>query len=166
MPSTYSQISTTTLGSSATSITLSSIPQTYTNLVVIANLQLVSGSGAGTLEFNNDTTAKYSVTSILGDGSVSAYRNSNVNVIYFSLSSIPTGTFELATINISQYANTSTFKNSLTRTTNRRTSGGATEASIGLYRSTAAITSIKIANDGGANFATGSSLTLYGIKGA
>jgi hypothetical protein len=102
-----------------------------------------------------------------GDGSVNAYRNSNANVIYFSLSTVPnTGTFELATLQFNNYSNTTTNKTVIARTTNERTSGGSTEACVGLYRSTAAITSIEVRNDGGVNFAIGSSVTLYGIKAA
>jgi hypothetical protein len=64
-------------------------------------------------------------------------------------------------VNVMNYANSTTYKTTLSR------ADAANEeltAIVGLWRSTAAITSIKVAADAGINFSTGSTFTLYGIK--
>ena len=61
------------------------------------------------------------------------------------------------------YANTTTFKTNVSR------SSAATVDVIlyaGLYRSTAAITSITLVLSGSQSFTSGSTFTLYGIKAA
>jgi len=84
MPSTYTPIATTTLGSAASSVTFSSISGAYTDLVLV---------GAGTLasnlylnvKFNNDTGSNYSRTELYGDGSSAAsYRESNQSTQNFA----------------------------------------------------------------------------------
>jgi len=60
------------------------------------------------------------------------------------------------------YSNTTTYKTGLVRA-NSAASG--TDAIVGLWRSTAAITSIVATHDT-AQFATGSTFTLYGIASA
>jgi len=158
MPSTYSQIATNTLGSTATSVTFSSIPQTYTNLVVIFNGTGVSGD---TLyyQYNNNTSAIYSDTYMFADGTAGSGRHTNQGAI-FGTGVNSTNTTNI--IHIAQYANTTTFKTSLLRGGANGTAAAA--AFVGLWRSTDAINSIKLNLNVG--FAAGSVFSLYGIKGA
>jgi hypothetical protein len=67
-------------------------------------------------------------------------------------------------IQINNYSNSTTFKTPLIRT-NTGPSWGTVFAIVGLWRNTAAITSITFTPDTG-NFDTGSTFTLYGIKAA
>jgi len=57
MPSTYTPIATNTLASVSTGVTFSSIPSTYTDLVLVINYRLDgTGTGAaGALRFNSDS---------------------------------------------------------------------------------------------------------------
>ena len=58
MPKTYEPIATTSLPSGGASITFSSIPQTYTDLVLTTSgLAQTGGGGSIALKFNNDTLA-------------------------------------------------------------------------------------------------------------
>jgi hypothetical protein len=61
------------------------------------------------------------------------------------------------------YSNTTTYKTWLSRS---GASDRATEALVGLWRSTSAITTIALSIDAGATYSTGSTFTLYGIAAA
>jgi hypothetical protein len=66
-------------------------------------------------------------------------------------------------ISILNYANTTTYKTALSRANN---AAGGVDAVVGLWRSTAAINSIKMAIGGGYSYAAGTTFTLYGIAAA
>ena len=71
MPTTYTPLQTTTLGSSQASVTLSGISGSYTDLVVVISAQ---GTSAGNdqdinMTFNSDTATNYSRTRLYGNGS-------------------------------------------------------------------------------------------------
>ena len=66
------------------------------------------------------------------------------------------------TIDIMNYSNATTFKTCLVRA---GAANNSTLATVGLWRNTAAITSVSITCDG-ANFVIGSTFSLYGIKAA
>jgi hypothetical protein len=157
MPSTYEPIATTTLGSNAGSVTFSSVPSTYTDIVAICNIKLSSASTIYT-QVNGDNGNNYSKTSLEGESGVaSSSRNSNINSPLFGYSANTTN-FGNTIIHYQNYSNTTTNKTFIGR-------GNYTDylvASVALWRNTAAINEIKILG----NFATGSSFTLYGIKAA
>jgi len=170
---TYESIATQTLGSAAASVTFSSIPSTYTDLVVVcSNVTASNGSanffylcGNGTI----DTGSNYSVTVLGGNGSTaSSARQSTqgkiiVGAYYVGISSstsFPSQTI----INVMNYANTTTYKTVLSRDAIAASGAGATEAFVGLWRSTSAIDTIQIKPDSG-NFNTGT-FSVYGIKAA
>lgn len=157
MPSTYTPIATTTLGSNAGSVTFSSIPSTYTDIIAVCNIKLSSGSTIYT-QVNGDNGNNYSKTSLEGENGVaSSSRNSNINSPLFGYSGSTTAVGNTI-INYQNYANTTTYKTFIGR-------GNYTDyvvASVALWRNTAAITSILI----GGSFATGSTFTLYGVKSA
>lgn len=164
MPSTYEKIEAKSLGSNTTSVTFSSIPNTYTDLVLIANTRLVS-SGSGTnylVTFNGDSGSNYSITYLTGNGSsASSGRASNQTAMdtAYMPSNSALGVIKYS---INNYANTTTYKTLLSRS-DQADSG--VFAYVGLWRNTAAITSMTIAG-GASNILSGSTFTLYGIKAA
>ena len=165
--STYTPIATTTLGSAQSSVTFSSIAGTYTDLVLIANILGVSATTGVGVQFNSDTGTNYSVTSLYGDGtSAGSTRQSSASSIRFSLgTSYRTTNQGIIRINVQNYSNSTTYKTVISR--NDISSEGA-EASAGLWRSTAAITSLVLipTNNASCTFNTGSTFTLYGIAAA
>ena len=159
--STYTPISTQTLSANAASVTFSGIPQTYTDLVLVGAVGSTSTSfdRGMRLQFNGDTTSLYSDTDIYGEASTAAsFRRSSQTQTTVLEAIARSGNYSAYTINIMNYANTTTNKTVIAR-------GGTTNlisASVGLWRSTAAINSITI-NLNSDNIASGSTFTLYGI---
>jgi hypothetical protein len=164
---TYEPIATTTLGSNQATITFSSIPSTYTDLVIVSNFG-TSTASYPYLRFNGDTGSNYSVTDLSGNGSsaVSA-RESGGNKIWLSYNfELPTTLTSNLIVNVQNYANSTTYKTTLSRVNN---AANGTGAIVGLWRSTAAITSLTlnmIKLGTGYDFTAGSTFTLYGIKAA
>jgi len=157
MAITYEPISTYTVGSPQASYTMSSIPATYTDLVLI--IQATTISANYNLRFNGDTGTNYSDTSLWGNGSSAAsYRSSNNTVIGLTYTSSGA---PISKIQIQNYSNATTYKTVLTR---QDDSVNATGGNVGLWRNTAAISSITIVSTG--NIPTGTTLTLFGIKAA
>jgi hypothetical protein len=160
MPSTYTPIATTTLGSSTSSYTFSSIPSTYTDLVLIANL-LPESSARVRFRVDGDTGSNYSYTVLTGDGSTATSGRFSSTYIDLFWANLPSG-WSNYIFNFQNYSNTTTFKTILTR---GNSPAVETFANVGLWRSTSAIDSIEIFSSVG-TFATGSTFTLYGIKAA
>ena len=164
--STYSTIATTTLGSNAADYTFSSIPGTYTDLVLVCSN--VTNTSAQTLyaRVNSDTGTNYSFTVLNGTGTAaSSYRSSSsAQGMQLGLGLVGMSTTTPAQFNATflNYSNTTTFKTSLSRS---GLASGEVEASVSLWRSTAAITSITVRPSGG-SLQTGTVLTLYGIAAA
>jgi hypothetical protein len=161
--STYTPIATTTLGSGQADITFTSFSG-YTDLVlIVSGTPVTAGSYNLEMRFNGDTASNYSRTVLSGDGSVaSSSRNSSQTKIVITNEGNLTTTINNQTINIFNYSNSTTYKTVLARG-NRANAG--LDATVGLWRSTAAITSIVIFLTG-SNLATGTTATLYGISAA
>ena len=161
MPSTYDKIATASGTGSAGDITFTSIPGTYTDLVLVANI-FTTANANETLRINSDSGSNYSVTIISGNGSTAAsYRGSNTNAVLFQQDQFSTSSIAAMTIfNFMNYSNTTTYKTVISRSNKANQS---TEAQVNLWRNTAAISSITIA---GATFTTDAKFTLYGIKAA
>ena len=167
---TYEPISTTTGTGSSTQITFSSIPQTYTDLILVCSDINVQTVDAG-LRFNSDSASNYSRTVLFAElsGGAQSFRNSNQTQAYTMYRDLASTTDKLvyAITHIMDYTNTTTNKTLLTRTS---TVGGVgpntTMTIVGLWRKTPeAINRIDIFS-GLANFSTTCKFTLYGIKAA
>ena len=164
MPTTYEPIATTSTSSSTTTILFNSIPQTYTDLIIVASTSLVTSTPINNyfVTYNSDTGTNYSGTYVGGTGtSTSSGRNSNQTRLDISYQ--PSTQMGNIIFQVFSYSNTTTFKSSLSRSNNY--TGGMVFLYTGLWRSTAAITSISI-TAGTTNIATGSTFSLYGIKAA
>ena len=157
--STYTPLATTTLGSTATSYTFSSIPSTYTDLIVVISGKLTVDNNIA-YQYNGDTGANYSRTRIYGTGSAAASTRSSGNAD--GIFSTGDGTVQSTwTGHIQNYANTTTYKTSLWRG-----SQDLPSATVSLWRSTAAINAIKLYPTGGTTWVVGTTFTLYGIAAA
>ena len=165
MPVTYEKIATNTLGSAAASVTFSSISSAYTDIVVVVQAAVTTGSVALRMQFNSDTGANYSSTWLTGNGTAASSSRSTGNT-YMKIdentgmnTTLGQG---LNLINVMNYANATTYKTVLTRP-NRADLG--VDAFVGLWRSTAAINAITLLTSS-STFVAGSTFTLYGIKAA
>lgn len=166
----YESIATVTVGAGgATDITFSSIPSTYQHL----QLRMISRGANSTntpvlLQFNSDTTTVYARHWLTGNGtSASASAQTGETSINSSRqpgSGDTSNTFGAVVIDILDYKDTNKF------TTIRSLSGydtnGAGEIHLysGLWRSTSAVTTIKLYASTG-NLLQYSQAALYGIKG-
>jgi hypothetical protein len=162
MPATYEPIATTTVsGTSTTNVGFSSIPQTYTDLVLIYNGSVNYTNTYYVMYYNGDSTlTNYSNTGIGGfNTSVTSYTNGYIYLGFSGSASVPVNCIA----NIQNYTNTTTFKTGLMRFNN---TNNETSAGVGLWRNTAAINSINIYSYYGGAFNSGSTFTLYGIKAA
>jgi hypothetical protein len=162
--STYTPIATQTLGSSQTSVTFSSIPSTYTDLVLVSVLKETVAANA-VVQLNNDTGSNYSSTTLGGNsgGPFSARQSGST---YFWLDRQGEATdWGVGLTHFMNYSNTTTYKTVIDRFS-AYTSG--LQATVGLWRSTSAINSIKLSIDYSPtqSFVAGSTFTLYGIQAA
>ena len=66
---TYIALATTTLSGGETSVTFSSIPSSYRDLVAVITPLHASGTHGGRMRFNSDTGSNYSSVQMAGDGS-------------------------------------------------------------------------------------------------
>jgi hypothetical protein len=172
MANTYEAIATVTVGSGgAANIEFTSIPATYTDLLIKGSTRL-NGGDAGVqlvLRFNGSTTS-YSRRSLSGDGST-ASSNSGSSETYmrfaYAQESIYTANtfnnFELYIPNYAASNNKSTSTDSVVEN-NATLAYAALHA--GLWSNSAAITSISFFDISSvqANFVQYSTATLYGIK--
>jgi hypothetical protein len=169
MASTYEKIATTTLGSAAASVTFSSISGSYTDLVLVINNFFASSSTPYiSLQFNSDTTSNYSSTLLEGTGSsASSNRFTADSLMYFgyNTASSTTPSNGMAVMNIMNYSNATTYKTVLGRVGILNGSFPGTSTTVGLWRSTSAITSVLVKQNVG-NLNSGCVFTLYGIKAA
>lgn len=157
---TYEAIATTTLGSAATSVTFSSIPSTYTDIIIVVSGTTASGTGIS-LRYNSDTGSNYSDTYVYGNGSSAiSGRNTGQNVGYVGY--LNTGQGD-SIIQVMNYANTTTYKTAIGR---GNQAGVLTVARVMLWRSTAAISTITIGTDTAINISSGTTFSLYGIAAA
>lgn len=163
MAATYEPIATATGTGSSGTITFSSISGSYTDLVLVCNGRINSGTANLLVQFNGDTSSLYSTTILYGTGTsaLSDRYSSTATYVCWAAYWNPT---DIATtiVNIQNYSNATTHKTLISR--NNAVSYG-TETMVGLWRSTAAITSITLKTSAN-NFTTASTFTLYGIKAA
>ena len=171
MTATYDSIATTTLSSAASTITFSSIPNTYTDLRLVVNAIVdLDGDGRSPqIRLNNDTGNNYSQTQLNGSGSAAGTNTlSSQTRVYIALSGNlrQSPNWKFFTIDFMSYAG-STNKTLLSTWAGDQNGAGNVEYNVGLWRNTSAINRIDIQLSGSpGNYAAGTTATLYGIKAA
>ena len=167
MALTYELIASATASGSSGTITFSSIPGTYTDLVLVTRHGYTSGTNYAIIRANGDgDNSNYGNTYIGGyGGAPSTGRNGGLSGLYtsYGLQGNTTLNF-MSTTYIYNYSNSTTYKVAMTR--NSLLSSG-TELIVGCRRTnTNAITSLDIIGTSSSIFASGSTFKLYGIKAA
>jgi hypothetical protein len=167
--SSYELIATTVLSSNGTPV-FTNIPQTYQHLQVRAATLVAGSTNGATYEdswaINSDYNgSNYNTHQLRGNGSStsSIYRSSGMFLQHASFTSGQLIT-NAAVVDFLDYRNTSKFKTVRLFGGVSGPSGSWVTLSSGLWRSTAAITSLEY-NYGGTAFAAGSRVSLYGIRG-
>lgn len=173
MANTYVAIATTTVGSGgAASIDFTSIPGTYTDLLVLLSARSTRTSDYRDelfIRFNSDSGNNYSVRSLNG-GNNAAGSSSSLTTNYLKRGTIPSNTATASTFsnNIIYIPNyTSSNQKSVSTeevTENNSATNNYLDLRAGLWTGTSAITSISFTLEIGPNFAQYSTATLYGIK--
>jgi hypothetical protein len=168
---TYTLINSNVLSSSAASVTFSSIPTTYRDLVLKTTIRLDNTASNVNMGFNTDSgLTRWNTTYIRGNGStvVTTTTGSGSNeayVINANISTSDTSMFSNDEIYIPDYSISSLKQTYTFSARDNNTTGGGLLTVTSAYYSTATIVStLKLLPNGGVNFAAGSSFYLYGIK--
>lgn len=169
----YESIATVSVGAGGqTTLTFSSIPQTFKHLQIRSIARSNTGGGGSdtqaVMRFNSDSGANYTYHILSGSGSAAAasggISQTNATAGFVAGSAATANCFSVAVCDILDYTNTNKFKTV-------RLAGGDdfnnTNSNVyfwsNVWRSTSAITQIDITNGG--NYAQYSHFALYGIKG-
>lgn len=162
---TYIALANLTLTGTDSSITFSSIPATYRDLVLVISAASDDAATADNIGvYFNSSTSNYSTVRMLGTGSTTISGTAPVSTRIAQIT-VPaanlTGQFGSAIINVMDYSATDKHKTVLVRS---NTPGDQTHAAAGRWADTSAITSVTIdlyaSTD---NFISGSTFALYGI---
>jgi len=167
---TMTLIASNTVGSGgASSVTFSSIPSTFTDLLVKISTR-AAGSGTATnqqLNFNGDFGGNYTSVFAEGTGS-SAVSYKNTGYSFHFIGNIPaagatSSTFGNCEIYIPNYTSSNQKSISSDSVTENNGSAANQDLSAGLWTGTSAITSLTL-TCGSGNYVQYSSFYLYGIK--
>jgi hypothetical protein len=156
---TYVALDKKTVTSTVVSVEFTSIPSTYTDLVIVISASANTPANSY-IRFNGDTTSgNYSATRMYGNGSTAT--STNYSTETFSYIGDLNTTLATTIVNIQNYANTTTFKSFLSQDS-LAVSGTGAWAGLWDKSPIAAITSIEIGSTAGV-LAVGSTVSLYGI---
>lgn len=165
MANTYQLIEAQTLGSSAASVTFSSIAATYTDLAVKVSVRSTrTGTAYDDLNIGfNGSTASFTCKSIQGSGSGVSSFNSNQFIGQADTAANTANTFSSLDIYIPNYASANYKSYSVDSVQEENGTTAYANLTAGLWSNTAAITSLTL-SAGIGNLAQYSSFYLYGIK--
>jgi hypothetical protein len=160
-------IETKTVGTAVASVEFTSIPQTYTDLLVLLSLRTnnepdSNGYGLAQVAFNGLTTNR-SNRRLLGSGSfVGSFASGDVTLLV-SGNTNTANTFGNANIYITNYASAVAKSISIDSVAENNGTTAWLAIVAGLYNSTAALTSISFTALSSGLFEANSSISLYGI---
>lgn len=166
MANTYTLIEAKTLGSAVASVTFSSIPQTYTDLLLRISPRSDWTAGTDALQINfNGSSSSQTYKTLLGSGS-SATSGSGT-VLYCgeaNTASQTASTFSSHDIYIPNYAGSKNKSVSVDSVEESNSTTVYAALVAALWSDTSAITSIACFLSSASNFVVGSNFYLYGIK--
>jgi hypothetical protein len=153
---TYRPLANITLGSTAGSVTFSSIPNTYRDLVVVINGNVSSATDIA-YRLNGDSASNYSNVWMFGDASSSGSGSNATTegVVHYTNQSSQF----LTTFSLIDYSATNKHKMGISRGS---TVGGLSIAYASRWANTAAVTTL-LCIAKGTTFTSGTTFALYGI---
>lgn len=161
MPATYEPISTLNPSNGTASVTFSSIPSTYDDLVLISRPLIVGANNENVeMTFNGDTGSNYYEETIFVQTNIRGMAYDSA-LPYVRINYAGTEPF-FSRVHIMGYKQT-TFRKAVLAQKQDRAYCMLRGA---LWNSTSAITSITLKPSGANTFATGTVFTLFGIAGA
>lgn len=170
----FEAIASTTLSSSASSVTFSSIPDTYEHLQLRlfsrCDIATTAGGQIMRLRLNSDTGSNYAYHRLVGTGSSVAADGLGVSQTemrfgFTNGSSALSNTFAVVLIDFVDYANTNKYKTVRSIGGAEDNTNGRASLYSGLWLSTSAISTIEISLAGGSgNFVSGTVASLYGLR--
>jgi hypothetical protein len=165
---TYTLIERVELTSAQASITLSSIPATFTDLHLLISIRSTENAVGSNAEITfNGSTSGYSSRLLYGTGSSAASATGGTTKINWAPTTTgnnsTASTFGNASIYISNYRTSNAKSVSIDAVAENNATTNRLDLNAALWNNSAAITSIAFNWEQSANFAVGSSITLYGI---
>jgi hypothetical protein len=155
---TYTPLATVTLASATGSVTFSSIPATYRDLIVV-----LSGTRTGNnnihFRFNDDSGSNYLNVAAAGSGSGTTSLSETTTYNFVTVYALETNTQLNTIFQVMDYSATDKHKTSLTRFSQ---AGSGVTMFAGRWANTAAINSIRVFT-GNNDFGTGTVMSLYGV---
>jgi hypothetical protein len=170
MANTYTLISSNTLGSAAASVTFSSIPATYTDLVVRFSVRSNRASTFDNIEtrLNSDSGTNYSNILLAGDGAAASSSLSSNGTIWGTQitngDTSTSNTFSNSELYIPNYTSTSSKPASVFSVQEDNSTTARIRVNAYLYRGSSAISSMVFTQSNGTSWLSGSSFYLYGIS--
>jgi hypothetical protein len=166
---TYIQIASVTVGSGgAASIDFTSIPATYTDLLVKLSGRASNSAAGNSLRLKvNSITSGYSVRGLRGDGSAATSFTDSGATYFAGVINAATGTtstFSNIEIYIPNYAGSTNKSISVDSARENNTTAADLYLLAGLLTNTAGITGLTLTCETTANFVEYSTATLYGIS--
>jgi hypothetical protein len=168
MATTCKLIAKNTLGSDTGSVTFSSIPATYTDLLLLASIRSDRSAAVADwikLRFNGAASdTSHDSRALYGSGSAAAsLTDPSARIGYAAAASATADTFGNFEVYIPNYAGSTNKSYSATGVAETNASAQFMAAVAGLWSSTNAINQIQVLPDVGTNLKSGSSFFLYGI---
>jgi hypothetical protein len=158
---TYTPLATVTLGSDAATVTFSSIPATYRDLILVINGKTTRSGTENDIRvtFNSDTGSNYSYVTMGGNGS-SALSYQSGSIAYIPVPNAGTSATAISILQIMDYSATDKHKTVIAKGDSAAWFASAT---AGRWASTTALTSISFISSVTGNIATGTTASLYGV---
>ena len=161
---TMTLIETKTLGTAAASIEFTSIPQTFTDLVVLASARNTTTSEFYRIEING-SSANFTSRYLLGNSATPATSSGAESLAPYAdmtKSTYTANTFSNSEFYIPNYSGSTNKSISVSGVSENNAAEAYQSISAGLWSQTAAITSVLFRPNSG-NFAIGTTISLYGI---
>jgi hypothetical protein len=180
MPSTYNLIASNTLGASAASVTFSSIPATYTDLLIVYSIRgdaayETNNADALAMRINGSSSAEYAVRAVRGQSSNAdslARTTGNADAFVRTYGGVVSNSFTANTFSSGQVyipnyrLSPNKAISTCTVVPNNSAITYVIAANAQLWQNTSVINSLEFIYtfNASSRFVTGSSFYLYGIK--